>query len=933
MVYFCANGTHNPLNTTHKPNRCYVEFPHLCPKRKNEKDKENSLTKSSPTTQLSTSQALMTNLKMESLSSQVIIDCAATHHMFNQKSFFLELSEMTPFVVSTGDPSSTLYGEGIGSVSLRINGSTIELKECLYVLQISKILISLLQIFDKDITIHKLPANLFEIISQDFKITGKIADRLMVVDCNPPQSNLTTSYLWNQRLGHPSNQTLKTLVLSPLNDPCQICMHGKSTLLPFLGQFNKVNQPLECVHLDLTFAENLHDKRIKRVISVKGGEFENISFKVLALKCGFTHDRSPTATPQHNCFAERANRTILNKAKCLLIGSNLPQHYCRSSRIKRIKTFGCKAVILIPKHLQSWKFSPSGEDGILLGYENENSAYRILRIRDRTIVITRHALFAENHFPSIDSNPNSDSHSDRWIDLCEERDECINNEEILTDQGSSEVTEGAECLQEQGEEFAQDITPNDRPIRLRVVGPRHPKIINGDISQSNILPYSLRPKTFVTVKDADPISYQSALSDSHCEDWKKAISKELNSMENLKVWSVVDLQPSMKLVGTTWVFRTKRDVMNRITEYKARLCAQGFSQTLGVEYSKTFAPTGHLSSLRTQIAFSAIKGLEFQQMDFRSEFLNAPLTEDVYLSIPQGIPLDKKKVCLKLHKAIYGLKQAPLAGYNRLTVWLKSRNFKPSISDPCVFYRCGTNPVWLFLHVDNLAIFGRELSHFKSEIKKEFEVKDMGTADLMLGISICHLSDSVLLSQAHYTESLLDQYGMSKCQPVVTPIIPNQHLDKETEDNVVAFKKLNVNYRSAIGGLSYLSTATCPDISFAVSSLSQFLENPGIQHWNAFINVLRYLKGTSSFCLMYQRHQEARVVAYFDADWGNCRITRQSTTGFVILIGDCLVTWKTQKQPTVSLSTNEAEYKALAYLNTEVLWLRQFIQELNLMTI
>ncbi|MBW0536578.1 hypothetical protein O181_076293 [Austropuccinia psidii MF-1] len=373
--------------------------------------------------------------------------------------------------------------------------------------------------------------------------------------------------------------------------------------------------------------------------------------------------------------------------------------------------------------------------------------------------------------------------------------------------------------------------------------------------------------------------------------------------------------------------------MNRITEYKARLCAQGFSQTLGVNYSKTFAPTECLSSLRTLIAFSARKGLEFQQLDVNSAFLNAPLTEDVYLSIPQGIPLDKKKVCLKLHKAIYGLKQAPLAWYNRLTVCLKSINFKPSISDPCVFYRCGTNPVWLFLHVDDLAIFGREPSHFKSEIKKEFEVKDMGTSELMLGISICHLSDSVLLSQAHYTESLLDQYGMSDCQPVVTPMIPNLHLDKATEDNVVAFKNLNVNYQSAIGGLSYLSTATRPDISFAVSSLSQFLENPGIQHWNAFIHVLRYLKGTSSFFLIYQCHQEARVVAYSDADWENCRITRRSTTGFAILIGDCLVTWKTRKQPTVSLSTSEAEYKALADLINEVLWLRQLIQELNLMTI
>ncbi|MBW0583466.1 hypothetical protein O181_123181 [Austropuccinia psidii MF-1] len=303
---------------------------------------------------------------------------------------------------------------------------------------------------------------------------------------------------------------------------------------------------------------------------------------MLASKCGVTHDHSPTATPQHNCFAERATQTILNKAKCLLIGSNLPKQYWAEA--VNTATF-----------LSNLMPTPS---------QDNLSPFSLW-----TIVITRHALFAENHFPSINSNPNSDSHSDRWIDLCEERDECINNEEVLTDQGSSEVAEGAECLQEQGEEFAQDATPNDRPLRLRVVGPRHPTIISGDISQSNILPYSRQPKTFVTVKDANPISYRSALSDSNCEDWKKAISKELNSMENLKVWSVVDLKPSMKLVGTTLVFRTKRDVMNRITKYKAQLCTQGFSQTLGVDYSKTFAPTGRLSSLRTLIAFSAMNGL------------------------------------------------------------------------------------------------------------------------------------------------------------------------------------------------------------------------------------------------------------------------------------------------------------------------------------
>ncbi|MBW0505354.1 hypothetical protein O181_045069 [Austropuccinia psidii MF-1] len=105
-------------------------------------------------------------------------------------------------------------------------------------------------------------------------------------------------------------------------------------------------------------------------------------------------------------------------------------------------------------------------------------------------------------------------------------------------------------------------------------------------------------------------------------------------MQKLDVWDVIPLKKDVKLVGTTWVFRRKRNDLNEVTEYKARLCAQGFSQTFGQDYSKAFAPTGRLHSLRTLITFSAANKLDFQQLDIQSAFLNAPLDEKVYLSIP-----------------------------------------------------------------------------------------------------------------------------------------------------------------------------------------------------------------------------------------------------------------------------------------------------------
>ncbi|MBW0575961.1 hypothetical protein O181_115676, partial [Austropuccinia psidii MF-1] len=137
-----------------------------------------------------------------------------------------------------------------------------------------------------------------------------------------------------------------------------------------------------------------------------------------------------------------------------------------------------------------------------------------------------------------------------------------------------------------------------------------------------------------------PRTYKKALESPNKNKWISAIEKELTKMNKLRVWEVVDLKKDYKLVGTTWVFKIKKNHLNEITKHKARLCAQGYTQANGLDYNKTFTPTGHLNSLRTLIAHAVNNDLEFHQIDIKSAFLNAPLTETVYLSIPQGIKLD-----------------------------------------------------------------------------------------------------------------------------------------------------------------------------------------------------------------------------------------------------------------------------------------------------
>ncbi|MBW0526488.1 hypothetical protein O181_066203 [Austropuccinia psidii MF-1] len=376
-------------------------------------------------------------------------------------------------------------------------------------------------------------------------------------------------------------------------------------------------------------------------------------------------------------------------------------------------------------------------------------------------------------------------------------------------------------------------------------------------------------------------------------------------MRNLNVWEVVDLRKEYKIIGTTWVFKLKRDYQNNVIEHKARLCAEGFTQTPGIDFDKTCTPTGQLNSLRALIAHACANSLDFHQIDVKSAFLNAPLIET----------------------AIYGLKQAPSAWYTCLKTCLLNIGFIVCKLDPCVFYRKTPDQVWIYVHVDDMAIFGRKLQSFKEQIDQEFQIKDLGQADLLLGVKVNQLQDCITLNQQHFIKSLLHSYGMQECKIVSTPLVPNLHLGLAMEDGRKSFKAIEVNYCSAISSINYLSTATQPNLSFAVSCLSQYLEEPGIQHWKAFLHVLKYLQGTQDVGLCYMQNETSGLVVFSDADWGNCHETQRSNSGFLTQMNGCLIFWKTRKQPSVLISTAEAEYKSLCNLNSEILWFRQWCQE------
>jgi hypothetical protein len=172
---------------------------------------------------------------------------------------------------------------------------------------------------------------------------------------------------------------------------------------------------------------------------------------------------------------------------------------------------------------------------------------------------------------------------------------------------------------------------------------------------------------------------------------------------------------------------------------------------------------------------------------------------------------------------------------------------------------------------------------------------------------------------------------MADCNPCSTPLATDVKLTKEmnakSEEELLAME--NVPYREAVGGLIYLMNSSRPDICHAVSVVSKFCQNPGPQHWTAVKRILRYLKGTKSFGLKLGS-AKGTLVGYSDSDWAGDLDDRRSTSGFVFFLFNGAVVWLSKKQPTVALSSAEAEYISLAEATKEATWLSQFLEQIKL---
>ncbi|KAK3005787.1 hypothetical protein RJ639_017277 [Escallonia herrerae] len=425
---------------------------------------------------------------------------------------------------------------------------------------------------------------------------------------------------------------------------------------------------------------------------------------------------------------------------------------------------------------------------------------------------------------------------------------------------------------------------------------------------------------------SEPHSYKTA---SHDPKWRAAMQAKIDALEANGTWTIEDLPPSKKPIGSKWVYKIKFNSEGSIERYKARVVVRGDTQVEGLDYTETFAPVAKMVSVRVFLAVAVIKNWELHQIDINNAFLHGDLHEEVYIRPPPGFSPSSSNKVLRLRKSLYGLRQSPRNWFAKLSTALRSYGFLQSHADHTLFtYRKGDVFLSVLVYVDDLILAGNNstaCSSFKKYLNDCFKLKDLGPFKYFLGIKAARGTRGLFLSQGKYALDILSESGLSASKPATFPMEQNHGL-------ALAGGPLLSDpgpYWRLIGRLVYL-TITRPDICYAVHVLSQFMQSPRSQHWDASLWVLRYLKAAPGQGLFLPADSPLQIYAFYDSDWASCPLTRRSVTGYFVSLENSPISWRTKKQQTVSRSSAKAEYRSMAVTTCELTWLKFFLLSLGI---
>ncbi|GKD42806.1 retrovirus-related pol polyprotein from transposon TNT 1-94 [Tanacetum coccineum] len=400
----------------------------------------------------------------------------------------------------------------------------------------------------------------------------------------------------------------------------------------------------------------------------------------------------------------------------------------------------------------------------------------------------------------------------------------------------------------------------------------------------------------------EPTRFSQAITGPN---WRDAMHKEIDALEKNGTWVLEDLPHGKKAIGCKWVYKIKYHFDGTIERYKARLVILG----------------------NNQVAVVVIRKWELHQMDVHNAFLHGDLDEEVYMKLPPGFYGSRGKVC-RLKKSLYGLRQAPHNWFCKLATALKTFGFTQLYADYSLFsFKRSGIELHVLVYVDDLIVAGNNsdvITKFRAYMSTCFHMKDLGALKYFLGIEIARHPEGLFLSQRKYALDILSESDLLGAKPCDFSIEPNHQLPLASGPN---FNQPD-HYRCLVGRLFYL-TFTRPELCYLVHTLAQFMHSPKDAHWNVALRVLHYLKGHHGQGLLLRRDSSLQLNAYCDSDYASCPFTKRSLTGYFIMLGMSPISWKTKKQPTVSRSFAEAEYRSTATTSCELTWLKSLLISLG----
>lgn len=644
--------------------------------------------------------------------------------------------------------------------------------------------------------------------------------------------------------------------------------------------------------------------------------------------------------------------------------------------LSKFKVFGCKAMVLVPQQKRK-KLDEKSIKCIALRYAENAKAYSLFCVKTKKIIISRDVVFVENdlacnkkndndrsfsqyfytegnqidndkndnadefNIEQRDNNTNDDSNdenssSDTGDIVTGENsiqnvsvnlentivgnetinDSFVNDQSILTDDTSSE------SFLDDENDTLNETESNDPTFKTRARIPTE----ENRVKTRSMNPINNLFNFHVAFLVDEPQTYNQAMKSDEKDHWITAMKEEFNSLVKNNTWELVDRIDGQSIVDNKWIFKIKRNSDNSIERYKARLVARGFTQEYGVNYYETFSPVVRFTSIRMILAVAASKKMRLKQFDVKTAFLNGELNETIYMKQPLGFSDGSEKIC-KLKKSLYGLKQSSRCWNQKFKHFIQLFGFIACKSDPCVFISYKDNNfIILAIHVDDGLIAAKNVECIDAVVKhlqEHFEIKIMEIG-CFLGMQIQQNSDgSIFIHQASYTRKILKKFNMENCHPVAVPMDPNQNVH-----NFADSERSNYPYRELIGSLMYLSVATRPDISYAIGIVSRYLEKPTIVHETAAKRILKYLAQSIEYGILYRTDGDGQLNGFSDADYAGDVDSRKSTSGFIFTYNNNIISWCSERQKAVSLSTMESEYVAASNSIRELIWLKAFIGEI-----